>query len=122
MQVQRPQRFTLFRGMSRHKWVTPLLLVSRHTRLRATQDADAAAGSSGLPIEDPGDNGASVAATDKGGKFERRVPGFPGVVVEFDEPEAERKKGTFNFSAVLLTSAGIVLMFSIITTLLSLAS
>lgn len=121
MQVQRHQAGSLPRGVCAHKRVTPLGLVPTRTQLLAGRDADAAVESPGRPVEEAKADVTVASGTGEGRKYERRVTGFPGVVVEFDEPQEERKKGEFKLSALVLTTGGIVLMFSIITTLLSLA-
>eukprot|EP00192_Tetraselmis_astigmatica_P016650 CAMPEP_0117673004 /NCGR_PEP_ID=MMETSP0804-20121206/14232_1 /TAXON_ID=1074897 /ORGANISM="Tetraselmis astigmatica, Strain CCMP880" /LENGTH=95 /DNA_ID=CAMNT_0005481695 /DNA_START=190 /DNA_END=477 /DNA_ORIENTATION=+ len=53
-------------------------------------------------------------------KYYRTVPGFPNVMVEFDEPEPERKtRGEPKLWATLLLAGGVLLMLTETTTLAS---
>jgi hypothetical protein len=53
-------------------------------------------------------------------KYYRTVPGFPGMMVEFDEPEEKRIRGEVVWWKVLLLTMGVGLMFSQATVLVSL--
>eukprot|EP00193_Tetraselmis_chui_P006813 CAMPEP_0177757832 /NCGR_PEP_ID=MMETSP0491_2-20121128/3850_1 /TAXON_ID=63592 /ORGANISM="Tetraselmis chuii, Strain PLY429" /LENGTH=140 /DNA_ID=CAMNT_0019273503 /DNA_START=203 /DNA_END=625 /DNA_ORIENTATION=+ len=53
-------------------------------------------------------------------KYYRTVPGFPGMMVEFDEPEKKRVRGEVVWWKVLLLTMGVGLMFSQATVLVSL--
>lgn len=53
-------------------------------------------------------------------KFYGTVPGFPGVVIEYDvAPKKEKVKGRFDLRAIVALSGGMVLMLSVVASLLT---
>lgn len=53
-------------------------------------------------------------------KFYGTVPGFPGVVIEYDAaPEEAKVKGRFDVGAIVALSGGMVLMLSVVASLLT---
>eukprot|EP00873_Tetraselmis_striata_P018698 jgi/Tetstr1/438962/TSEL_027455.t2 len=66
------------------------------------------------------DDAASQDGDPEKKKYYRTVPGFPGMMVEFDEPEEERVRGERVWWKIVLLCMGVGLMFAQATTFVSL--